>query len=111
MKYKILPLFISFLFIHILNINSQDINIIPKPQEFSFGKKTFVINENTLIISLKESNKSAEILQNYFKENFNLNLKSTEFQSLKKKSIHFQVDENLADEGYELSISDDGITI
>ena len=111
MKYKILPLFISLLFIPFLTTNSQDINIIPKPQEYSFGKNTLVIDENTLIISLKESNKSAEILQNYFKEDYNLELKKTEFQSLKKKSIHFQVDENLTDEGYELSISDEGITI
>jgi hexosaminidase len=111
MKYKILPLFISFLFIPNLTINSQNINIIPKPQEFSFGKSSLTINDNTLIISIKESNKSAKILQNYFKEEFNLNLKSTEFQSQKKKSIHFKVDENLTDEGYELSISEDGITI
>ena len=111
MKYKILPLFISFLFIPNLTINSQNINIIPKPQEFSFGKSSLTINDNTLIISIKESNKSAKILQNYFKEEFNLNLKSTEFQSQKKKSIHFKVDENLNDEGYELSISEDGITI
>ena len=46
MKGKILFTFISFLFIHILTKNSQDINIIPKPQEFSFGKNTFVIDEN-----------------------------------------------------------------
>jgi hexosaminidase len=111
MKYKILPLFISFLFIPNLTINSQNINIIPKPQEFSFGKSSLTINDNTLIISIKESNKSAKILQNYFKEEFNLNLKSTEFQSQKKKSIHFKVDESLTDEGYELSISEDGITI
>ena len=111
MKYKILPLFISFLFIPNLTINSQNINIIPKPQEFSFGKSSLTINDNTLIISIKESNKSAKILQNYFKEEFNLNLKSTEFQSQKKKSIHFKVDENLTNEGYELSISEDGITI
>tara|TARA_B100000795_G_scaffold270024_1_gene261982 strand:- start:419 stop:2053 length:1635 start_codon:yes stop_codon:yes gene_type:complete len=111
MKYKILPLFISFLFIPILTTNSQDINIIPKPQYFSFGKSTLIINENTLIISIQQSNKSAEILQKYFKDDYNLNLKSTEFQSLKKKSISFKVDESLANEGYELSISEDGITI
>jgi hexosaminidase len=111
MKFKILPLFISFLFIHILATKSQDINIIPKPQEFSFDKSSLVIDENTLIISLKESEKSAEKLQNYFKEAYNLNIKSTEFQSLKKKAIHFKIDENLKNEGYELSISENGITI
>ena len=52
MKYKILPLFIYFLFIPVLTTNSQDINIIPKPQEFSFGKSSLIINENKLIISL-----------------------------------------------------------
>ena len=74
MKIQMLPLFISFLFIHILATKSQDINIIPKPQEFSFDKSSLVINENTLIISLKESVKSAKKLQNYFKEAFNLNI-------------------------------------
>lgn len=111
MKLKTLTLCISLLFIQILTINSQNINIIPKPQEFTFGKNTVVIDENTLIISQKESNSSAEILQKYLKEDFNLNLKSTDFQSLKKNAIHFKVDENLADEGYELSIYDEGITI
>ena len=111
MKGKILFTFISFLFIHILTTNSQDINIIPKPQEFSFGKNTFVIDENTLIISLKESEKSAKILQKYFKENFNLQLKAAEFHSFKKKSIYFKTNNNLADEAYELSVSEDGITI
>ena len=111
MTLKILPLFISFLFIHILATKSQNINIIPKPHEFYFNKSSLVIDENTLIISLKESEKSAEKLQNYFKEAFHLNIKSTEFQSLKKKAIHFKIDENLTNEGYELSISEEGITI
>jgi hexosaminidase len=111
MKHKIFPLFISLLFAHILTINSQDINIIPKPQDFSFGKSTVVINENTIIINTTASSTSAEILQNYFKDMYDLNLKSTEFQSLKKNSIHFKKDESIVSEGYELSISESEITI
>ncbi|SDS17255.1 hexosaminidase [Polaribacter sp. KT25b] len=111
MKNKSFLLFISLLFIHILTINSQDINIIPKPQEFSFDKGNVVINENTIIIHTSESNASAKTLQNYFKDVYELDIKSTEFQSLKKNSIHFKMDESIVNEGYELSISDGEITI
>ncbi|MDP5106784.1 MAG: beta-N-acetylhexosaminidase [Polaribacter sp.] len=111
MKNKIIPWFISLLFAPILTLNCQDIHIIPKPQDFSFGKGTIVIDENTLIINTAESSASAAIAQNFFKNNYDFILQSTEFQSLKKNAIHFKKDENIADEGYELSIADEGITI
>jgi hexosaminidase len=111
MKYKILPLFIFFLFIQILTTNSQDINIIPKPQDFAFGRSNVVIDDNTIIINSLESKTSAKLLQDHFKEKYSLNLEATEFQSLKKNAINFKIDKNLAKEGYELIISDEGITI
>ena len=111
MKYKMLPLFIIFLFIQILTINSQDINIIPKPQDFSFGRSNVVINDDTIIINSLESETSAKLLQDHFKEKYSLNLEATEFQSLKKNAINFKVDKNLTNEDYELTISDQGITI
>jgi hexosaminidase len=111
MKYKILSLFVIFLFIKILKTNSQDINIIPKPQDFSFGISNVVISDNTIIINSLESKTSAKLLQDHFKEKYSLSLEATEFQSLKKNAINFKVDENLTNEGYELTISDQGITI
>ncbi|MDD7913166.1 beta-N-acetylhexosaminidase [Polaribacter ponticola] len=111
MKFKILPLFISLFVLNILTVHSQNINIIPKPQEFSFGKNNFIIDESTLIINTAESIKSSKNLQDYFIDTYNINLKSTEFKSLKKKSIHFMVDENLSEESYDLSITNEGITI
>ena len=69
MKGKILFTFISFLFIHILTTNSQDINIIPKPQEFSFGKNTFVIDEKGIIekifLKVKTKEHTTQILESY----------------------------------------------
>ena len=111
MKFKTLTLFISLFFLNILTANSQNINIIPRPQEYSFGKNSFTIDESTLIINTTESHKSSKNLQEFFITNYNINLKSTDFQSLKKNSIHFMVDENLSEEGYDLSVSDEGITI
>jgi hexosaminidase len=111
MNYKILTVFISFLLIPILTTNAQDINIIPKPQHFSFGKSTIVIDDSTIIINTTESTASAKLLQDYFKEKYSLELLSTEFQSNKKKAINFKIDKNLPSEGYELTIADDGITI
>jgi hexosaminidase len=111
MKCKILALFIYFIFTPILTINSQDINIIPKPQNFSFDSGNVIIDENTLIIYAEESSASSKILQNHFKEKYDLNIKSTAFQSLKKKAIHFKIDENIASEGYELTIADNEIII
>nr|WP_262712424.1 beta-N-acetylhexosaminidase [Polaribacter sp. IC066] len=53
----------------------------------------------------------AHNLQEYFKNDFGINPKTTNYQSLKKNFITFQVDENLSDEGYELSVSEDKIII
>jgi hexosaminidase len=111
MKYRILTLFIYLFFIHILTTNAQDINIIPKPQDVSFGKANVIIDENTIIINTRESSASAKLLQDHFKEKYRLDLISTEFQSLKKNAIKFKIEENLPSEGYELSIASDGITI
>ena len=111
MKNGILNLFISLLFIPILTISSQEINVIPKPESFSFGKGNVIIDENTLIIHTAESGASAKTVQNFFKDTYDLTLKSTEYQSLKKNAIIFNKDEKMVSEGYELSIIDDKITI
>ena len=111
MKIKFLLFFCSILLLNTQNITSQEIHITPRPQKIISGDKFLKINSETQIVFNDDSKIIADNLQNYFKDNFNLNLKTTNYQSLKNNFITFQIDKNLSDEGYELTIADDKIII
>ncbi|UAM96668.1 beta-N-acetylhexosaminidase [Polaribacter litorisediminis] len=111
MKVKFL-LFISSLFIlNSQTIKSQGIYITPRPQEITTGYNALKISSETQIIFDNESENSAQKLTAYFKKDFDITLKTTNYQGLKKNFIAFQADESLSDEGYELSVSKDNIII
>ncbi|MBG7613103.1 beta-N-acetylhexosaminidase [Polaribacter sp. BAL334] len=105
MKLKYSSIFIFLLFVNILNLLSQNDVIIPKPNEISFRKETFQIDENSVIFSDKKSHKSAVLLQKYFENSFDISLKIIEKSIDKKNSIQFLIDEKIAEEGYTLTIS------
>lgn len=104
MKFKYSSIFIFLLFVNILNLLSQNDVIIPKPNEISFRKETFQIDENSVIFSDKKSHKSAVLLQKYFENSFDISLKIIEKSIDKKNSIQFLIDEKIAEEGYTLTI-------
>lgn len=105
MNLKYFSIFIFLLFINILNLLSQNDVIIPKPNEISFRKETFQIDENSVIFSDKKSHKSAVLLQKYFENSFDISLKIIEKSIDKKNSIQFLINEKIAEEGYRLTIS------
>ena len=111
MKNKFLLIFIFFMLITFNKIASQEMNLIPRPQHIAIGKKSFQINNETQLVYNQDSKNLVSELQNYINKNFSLNLKTTDFQYLKKNFITFQIDESLADEGYELTIEDEKIII
>ena len=111
MKLKYSSIFIFILFINILNLLSQNDVIIPKPNEISFRKETFQIDENSVIFSDKKSHKSAVLLQKYFENSFDISLKIIEKSIDRKNSIQFLIDEKIAEEGYTLTISNGIILI
>lgn len=92
-------------------MNSQAINLTPKPNEITVYGKSFQINNDTQIIYSNGNKKIAEKLHHYFNSEFNFNLKTTDYQNLKTNFITFQIEENLDDEAYELTIDDNKITI
>jgi hexosaminidase len=92
-------------------VNSQDIHIVPRPQKIIKGDISLKINSETQIIFDNESKSVAKNIQQYFKDDFDLSLKTTDYQSLQKNFISFQIDENINDEAYELTIADDKIII
>jgi hexosaminidase len=111
MKTKFL-LFFSSLFIgNFQTITSQEMHITPRPQEITTGYNALKISTNTQIVFDTDSENSANNLQEYFKKDFNLTLKTTNYQSLEKNFIAFQADESLPDEGYELSVTKDNLII
>lgn len=104
MNLKYSSIFILLLYVNILNLLSQNDVIIPKPNEISFRKETFQIDENSVIFSNKKSHKSAVLLQKYFENSFDISLKIIKNSIDRKNSIQFLIDEKIAEEGYTLTI-------
>lgn len=105
-------LFFSF----ILSLNSQAIFsqktlITPQPQKMVLGSNSIIINSETQIVFNNDSKDIVKSLQKYFKENFKIGVKTTDYQSLKKNYIDFQKDETLTNEAYKLVVSDNKIII
>lgn len=111
MKIKSLLFFTFLIGLNSQTVSSQEINITPRPLEVISGNKTFKINTETQLVFDENTKKIVTNLQDYFKNDFGFDLKTTNYQSLKKNYIVFKVDKNLVDEGYELTISEDKILI
>lgn len=111
MKIKNILFFIVFIFLNTLIINSQDIHITPHPQKIIRGNTFLKISSETQIIFDDASKTIAKNLQQYFIESYNLSLKTTDFQQLKKNFISFKIDKNLSKEAYELTVADNKINI
>ena len=104
-------LFCIFLFFNLKILKSQDIHITPRPQKIITGNSSFQISLKTQIIFDDNSKSIAKNLQQYFKHDFNLLIKTTDYQSLKKNFISFQIDESFADDAYELTVENQKIII
>ncbi|WP_339885917.1 beta-N-acetylhexosaminidase [Polaribacter vadi] len=111
MKINSLLLFSLCIVLNSQTVFSQEIQIIPRPLEVISGSKKFKIDKETQLVFDNDTKNIVTSLQNYFKNDFGFDLKTTNYQSLKKNFIVFKVDENLADEGYELTITEDKILI
>lgn len=111
MKVNPLLLFSLFIALNSKTVLSQEIQITPRPLEIISGNKTFKIDKETQLVFDNDSKNIVTNLQEYFKSDFGFDLTTTNYQSLKKNYIVFQVDKSLADEGYELTISEDKILI
>ncbi len=92
-------------------MNGQEIRIIPRPQQISIGNSSLKISSETQIVFDNTNKTIAKSLQNHFKENYGLQLQTTNYQNLQKNFISFQIDENLTEEAYELTVEDKKIII
>ena len=111
MKIKSLFFFSLLISLNSQKVLSQELQITPRPLEVISGNNTFKINTETQLVFDENTKKIVNNLQDYFKNDFGFDIKTTNYQSLKKNYIVFKVDENLAEEGYELTISEDKIRI
>ena len=111
MKMKLIIFFGYLFLLNLSTIASQNIHITPRPQKIIKGDNSFIINSETKIIFDSNSKTIANNLHQYFKDDFGFELKTTDYQSLKKNFIFFKIDKNFPDEGYELTVADEKIII
>ncbi|WP_405568202.1 beta-N-acetylhexosaminidase [Polaribacter sp. Asnod6-C07] len=111
MKIKFIVFFSLYLLLNTQIITSQELHITPRPQKIITGNKSLKINSETQIVFDDDSKIIANNLQQYFKDEFNLNLKTTDFQNLKINFINFKIDKSFAEESYELNVTINNILI
>lgn len=111
MKIKFILFFSSLLLLNTQNITSQEIHITPRPQKIIQGGNSIKISSETQIVFDENSKSIANNLQEYFNRYFNLDLKTTDYQNLKKNFISFKIDRSLPQESYKLIVSEEKIEI
>jgi len=92
-------------------LRSQNINIVPRPQEVILGQETFTINPQTAISSDDQSHKTAKILQGHIKEQGGFQIDIIESGESPYGTIEFKYDDKFAKEAYELLVSKNGIVL
>ena len=83
-------------------------SIIPKPLSQEIGTGYFIFNHDVTIISEPELQEVSNYFNLYLKENYNFKLSNNN----STKKITFKIDDSINnDEGYELNVSKNDITI
>ena len=100
--------------IGIVSCNSQSeisYGIVPTPKTMTAGRGSFLINDNTLI-SLPDSAlfNEAGFLSDYIAEETGKRL-AVAVKPVFEKEISIDIDKKLPEEGYELTIGSDGVSI
>ncbi len=91
---------------------AQNHSIIPKPAEMVVGDGMFEVNAQTLIsFNDKQQMDVANFLNEFLSKNYQLNLSSKLSKKLKANAIHFNLDNAVHDESYELKISRNAVEI
>ena len=90
---------------------SQNYQLTPQPNQIIERDGSFIISNETQFVISSDNKSISELFSKYLENDFNIVPQKTDFQKLKKNFIQFKIDENLTEEGYELSISKDNITI
>jgi hexosaminidase len=92
-------------------LSSQNINIIPRPQNIAEGIGTFTIAAQTNIYSPVQSIHSAKILQDHIMKVYGFHVKILESDNHKSGALHFKYNDKLEKEAYELTVSEEDIYI
>ena len=111
MKKRILFIIVTLVLLGNSRLQAQIINIIPNPQEVLIGQGSFIVNQQLSIVSSKESNDTANILQTHIKKLLGCQIEIIESEKPNTKVIQFKLNKKLAKEAYELIVSDLGIQI
>ncbi|MEN8228925.1 MAG: family 20 glycosylhydrolase [Bacteroidota bacterium] len=93
------------------NLRSQNIPVIPTPNEIKTGKETFTIDQQTHIACLDENKEIAAILQAHIKRVLGVQIEIIRSEKSGSGNIQFELNKKLAKEAYELIVSKKGIQI
>lgn len=111
MKIKIITLPALLCLLNFSSVQAQNIQIIPQPQEVIQGEGSYIISKEVKIANCPEYPEIASILQNQMKQTLGYNMEIIESKEAGTDIIAFRLDNKLAKEAYELSISKTGIKI
>ncbi|TXH21127.1 MAG: beta-N-acetylhexosaminidase [Chitinophagaceae bacterium] len=95
----------------LLNIQAQQVKIIPEPVSMTVKKGGFIITPHTKIVSLKENQNQVDFLNDYLQNAYGFKLKVT--NNLKQKGIKLltaNFKDSLA-KAYKLSVDANGVQI
>lgn len=113
-----LILFFSFFFVAIITVHAQavdpNLGIIPAPKSISLLKGQFFVNQKTAIQYENSGDKvSAQLFHDFLKEKYLLDIPVKKFSKQRAGTVLFssQGSENIADEGYSLTITPERVTI
>jgi hexosaminidase len=94
-----------------LELQAQNVNIIPCPHEVILGSEYFTIGPDVKIACSVTSINTALILQNYLKNTLGFQAELLESEKLREGTIEFKYDEGYAKEQYDLIVTKKGIQI
>lgn len=90
------------------NFTAEDINLIPKPVELTLNEGSFTIDKNTVIVAEDSLKKVVSILTDKLKSS---GVEIPFGKNVSANSIAFAAKSNLENEAYEISITNDNVTI
>ena len=111
MKIRILIFGLTLCLFSFSRAQAQMTRIIPNPQELIIGQESFEISQQVSIVSSAVSKNSAIVLQSHLMNTLGYPVKIIEAENSGDEVIQFEMNKDLAKEGYELIVSKKGIKI
>lgn len=111
MKYEIRLVSCALCFLILAGTQAQNTNIIPRPQEITWGADHFTLDQRVQIAHFETYPEIGGILQALIKKTTGFTLEISDSKPAAGPMIAFKLQQNLAHEAYSLAIKKTGIEI